>query len=179
MGYKKMNLEQWSLIAEIVAAIAVLVTLWFLILEMRRNRQQAKRESQEGITQLRVDMLKPLYDDAEVSSLIWKGLFINERIDTVEWGRFALYLYSLFVMIEIMWQHTTYGEFDTERYNQSNIPLRWWLEKPGVQRWWATRPDGFSPAFCQHVEDELAALKQESRTGHKADEQATREQSND
>lgn len=153
-----MTLEQWGSIAEIVASIAVLVTLWFLVIELRSSTQQSKKQAQEAVTQHRVDILKPLYDDVEVSELLWRGLYTTDRMEPMEWARFSMYLYNMFLVTELGWLHSVHGELDDRRFSGQQLPLRWWLEKPGVQRWWKTRPGGYSDSFYEHVDRELAAI---------------------
>ena len=45
-----MGLEQWGVVAEIVGSVAVLVSLWFVIIELRRTLTQAKKEAWDQLT---------------------------------------------------------------------------------------------------------------------------------
>lgn len=153
-----MSLDQWGIIAEIVASISVIATLWFLVVELRRSTQQSKKQAQEAVTQLRIELLKPLYDDEEVSELLWQGIFATDRTEPTKWARISMYLYNIFVLLELSWLHTIHGEFDDRRFSGQQLPVRWWLEKPGVQRWWKTRPAGFTDEFCNHIDRELSAV---------------------
>jgi hypothetical protein len=44
-----MDLESWNQIAEILASIAVLVSLIFLIIQLRQSLAQSKEQSQEDL----------------------------------------------------------------------------------------------------------------------------------
>jgi len=132
-----MGLESWNQITEIAASIAVLASLWFLVIQLRQNLVHSKKQSQEGIVLRRVESLKALYEDHDLSSLIWRGFSQEPRLPAHEWARFGIYLYSLFVVFELT--HVKYLAKELEENWTSLIEtVHWFIQMPGVRSWWAS-----------------------------------------
>jgi hypothetical protein len=159
-----MNLESLNLTAEIVASIAVLISLYFLVIQLRQNLSQSKKQALEDLTLRRTELLKMLYEDHDQASLIWRGFSQEPRLAAHEWARFGIYLYSVFVVIELV--HIRYLNKDVDEANWIAFleAFHWWFQFPGVYTWWNTAPGGFTPPFIEMVNEEMSKVAQDKRS---------------
>ena len=102
-----------------------------------------------------------LYEDHDQASLIWRGSSQEPRLAAHEWARFGLYLYSVFVVFELV--HIKYLSKDIEESSWVTFldAFHWWLQFPGVCAWWNSTPGGFTLPFTEMVNEEMGKLAQD------------------
>ena len=154
-----MTLAQWGVVAEIIAAAAVLISLWFLVIEVRRNLAQSKKQAWDDISLRRIEMLQPLYEDPELASLIWRGFAAKPRLEPGEWARFSLYIYTVFVVFELSFKKHREGDVSADGFSDSLRAYQWWLGMPGVRAWWKADPVGLSESFSAFVDQQMANVE--------------------
>ena len=158
-----MDLESWTQIAEILATVAVLVSLWFLVIQLRQSLAQSKKQALDDLALSRTEFLKVLYEDHDLASLIWRGLSLESKLPTHEWGRFGTYLYSSLVIFELTHAKYLANDIGEENWNALLGAYHWFLQTPGARAWWAAEPIGFTPAFIAMVNEEMGKLKENDR----------------
>jgi hypothetical protein len=159
-----MTLESFNLVGQIVASIAVLISLCFLVLQLRQNFTLSKKQALEELTLRRTELLKMLYEDHDNASLIWRGFSQEPRLAPHEWVRFGFYLYSVFVVFELV--HIKYLSKDVDEGQWVTFlgAFHWWFQFPGVYAWWNTAPGGFTPSFIAMVTEEMSKVAQNKIT---------------
>ncbi len=149
-------------IAEIIAAIAVVISLVHLGIEIRQTRKQSIKESMDKITKERADFIKLLATESELSQIIAAGLSSSSRLKTKEYFRFTSYLYYLFVQLELGFRKWKRGHIDDELWNAWNEGVRWWIRCPGTRDWWKNNPaGGFTPEFKEYIDRIIDAVIKE------------------
>lgn len=139
-------------IAEIVAIIAVVISLVHLGIQIRQTRIQSIKESMDTITKERADFIKLLATESELSQIIAAGLSGSNKLKSKEYFRFTSYLYYLFVQLELGFRKWKRGHIDDALWNAWNEGVRWWMRCPGTQTWWENNPaGGFTPEFKQYI----------------------------
>jgi hypothetical protein len=157
-----MNLEQVSFMAEIVAAIAVVLSLLYLGIQLRNSRLQSVNEFNYIVSKERADFLKILALDSELSRIIPLGLVGNLDGKENDYFRFTSYLYHLFVHIELGYRKGKAKEIDQELWNGWNEASEWWIRCPGVQQWWQHNlAGGFTKEFKTHVNKTIERVNKE------------------
>lgn len=157
-----MSLEELSYLSQIVAAIAVLVTLVFFILEVRRNTRETRRQTLEEATAHRTGFVRMMVADPALIRLVGAGLS-GAKMDAAAWYQFSMFLYALFVEYEFNEKRIRAGEMDEELWEAWREAYRWWLQFPGARKWWATRPAGFTPYFRELVDREIATVAEDAQ----------------
>lgn len=139
-------------IAEIIAVVAVVISLVHLGIQIRQSRIQSIKESMDKITQERADFIKLLATESELSQIIAMGLASNSKLKAKEYFRFTSYLYYLFVQLELGFRKWKRGHIDNELWNAWNEGVRWWIRCPGTRSWWNNNPaGGFTPDFKAYI----------------------------
>ncbi len=149
-----MPLEQLSYVGEIVGAIAIVITIIFLIVEVRRNTNESKRQFMEGATSQRSLFVRMIAADQELAEVIGRGLTGSGLADDQRF-RFNMFLYALFVEFEFNQRRFKVGEMDKDLWEAWIDAYHWWLKYPGVRNWWEKTPAGFTNSFRAYVDSHI------------------------
>ena len=150
-----MQLEQLAYVSEIVGAIAILVSIVFLAIEVRRNTNESKRHSVEDATSHRNRFVRMIASDKELADLVGRGL-TGEGLSTGQWFRFNMFLYAIFVEFELNQRKYRTGDMDQDLSEAWLEAYRWWLQFPGVRTWWSNEPAGYTDEFRKYVDSQIS-----------------------
>ena len=147
-----MQLEQLYFIAEIVAALAVVISLIYLALQVKQARIQNKTNAMDLIAKQRADFVEVLATNKELCYIISKGL-TGQKLSNLDYNRFNYYLYSLCVNFEIAYIKHLNNDITDEAWDAWNEGCNGWFMFPGFQKWWANNHvGGFTKSFKAHVD---------------------------
>ena len=85
-----MDIMELGAIGEFVASVAVLATLIFLVIEMRRNNTEMERANVRQVTSEHVRALEPIATDEALAEMMQRGWSDLGRLDPVERYRFDI-----------------------------------------------------------------------------------------
>ena len=149
-------------IAEFIAALAVVVSLIHLGIQMKQTRRQSIVESMDKITQERADFIKLLATESELSQFIAAGLVGASKLKPKDYFRFTSYLYYLFVQLELGHRKWKRGHVDSDLWTAWNEAVDWWLRCPGARVWWQNNPaGGFTPEFKAYIDQKIKLILEE------------------
>jgi hypothetical protein len=147
-----MNWEAIGAIGEVVSAVAVLVTLVYLAVQIGQNTQAMKVTALGTLHDLHVVTEK---NEAYIASLMklqsGEALSPVERVVAVE--RFV----TIVRAFERLWVQQEMGAVVYEQFEQQLDLLRWTLSLPQTRTMWAELAPNFSPGFRAIVEAEVLA----------------------
>jgi len=154
-----MTLEQFYFIAEIIAALAIIVSLIYLAIQIKQSRIQSKKDAIDVITIRRSGILGILSENTELSYIIPKGLSSSSKLSENEYFRYHSYLYTLFVAIEMAFIKWSNKDLDDNIWKAWDEVIHWWLRFPSVQLWWSRNIiGGFTADFNNYVNDIISEL---------------------
>ena len=157
-----MTLEQASFFAEIIAALAVVVSLLYLGIQIKRSRIQSENEAIDMLTNSRSNYIGLLAENTELSYIIPKGLASRTKLTANEYFRYHSYLYTLFVGLEIGFIKWKRKGINDEIWGAWDEATHWWLGFPSVQKWWKENSiGGFTVDFNKYVQSKIDQLKGE------------------
>lgn len=152
-----MSLEQLAYVSEIVAAAAILVSIVFLVIEVRRNTNETKRQSTEDATSHRSNFVRMIAADGELAELLGEGL-TGQGLSSSQWFRFNMFLYAIFVEFELNQRKFQSGGMDRDLWDAWLDAYCWWLQFPGVRKWWSLKPAGFTSQFREFVDRKISSI---------------------
>ena len=148
-----MNWEAIGAIAEILGALAVVVSLLYLAVQVRRSADATHAASRYATAQLTTDVLVPIATDAETASIFRRGQMDPDSLSEDEGFRFDVLLYAIFDQWETMFSQVQRGAMskdDWAKYENSIIGA--YLAQPGSKRFWETASDMYSVSFREYVD---------------------------
>ena len=103
-----MKLSEWSNVSEIASSIIVVVSLFFLIFEIRENTETLQRTSYDQITQSMIDIRRDAIVNPDVADRMSR-FFNGDELSQVERSQVARYGANLYSNYERAFWANEYG----------------------------------------------------------------------
>ena len=149
------NLESLASLGEIVGAIAVVVSLLYLAVQVRQNTRAQRLENASRILDRTASMQGALSRDSAMSVLFSKGVSDPSKLTPQERIQFTWAMYEFFGALEFMYLAANENSIPEEIWQRWSSAAAWWLTFPGVQAWWNARPIPFADSFSSYIESLL------------------------
>jgi hypothetical protein len=134
-----MSLDQASLIAQIISAIAIVASLIFVGIQLRQAAQAVRNSSSQAHSAVYSQINSVLTNNGEFAA-IWRRALANPAdLAEDEWVRFVAHLSSLFRFFESSRVQWLRGQLDEEHWQTILEQVRSLGAQPGVQAWWQLR----------------------------------------
>ena len=147
-----MNIENLANYAEVIGGIAVLVSLIYLGFQVRSNTRsslsQTNMMTHESLANISLEIGK----DAELSSLVRRGLLGYNELDVDERFQFLTLLTSLFRRYENVFYQNEKGLLENELWQGYSHSMTSYLNTDGGKQFWNFRKDSFSHSFGEFLE---------------------------
>lgn len=147
-----MNLDGAVALAEIVNALAVVVTLVILIVSIRQNTRSQKAVAVDSLAAAIAAINVPAIASPAVGSSIaravgdWSSATRDERITA------HYFLFSFFKLSENAWYQQRQGILDEEQWLGWERLLRKYYHSRGVREaWWPSRCNAYSTDFREFL----------------------------
>ncbi len=154
-----MTLEDLGNIGEFVGAIAVVLSLVYLALQIRQNTSQLNQNSDVVRANAELDNARlaaefnaRLAEHAELAELWRLGISESETMTDAQRLRFGFMMGDLFYRLEGLFRQRQRGFLTLDSWAAWDRLLSRLLSSPLVRSWWRARQHPFSAAFMEHVE---------------------------
>lgn len=165
-----MTLQDLSSIGEIVGAIAVVISLVYLAIQVRLNTREIRENSeinrlmlQENFVSGQQQALLSMAQDPELYRVWREGTQNPEGISDQDRERFGMLLYSQMYRYHLMLQAKSVEPLEHRR---AMLQIERLAQMPSFQGWWSRqrRHFEFDPEFCHMVDEHIGAFLQARRT---------------
>jgi hypothetical protein len=150
------KLEAVNAIAQLIAAIGVLASLFYLAAQIRQNTRSMRAVVVDSLAHSLVDLLGPHVQNPEslrafsVVTENWNGASDEDRARTVP------LIFALFKLFENAWFQQRQGTLDRQQWEGWDAYIRIYYHRPGVTTWL----DDAARSFCSR----LSRLSREQQT---------------
>ena len=157
-GDAAINWDAIGAIGEIIGALAVVVTLGYLALQVETNTAAVKQASRQATLMGRAEAGRWVAGDPVLSELLWKGSMEPDQLSDREWQRFVLVLQSVFRPVELAYIDYQEGRISPELWEAQHQTIVFWCARPGYRRFLGEYGQTFYPDFVRYIEDTIGAL---------------------
>ena len=154
-----MNWEAIGAVGESIGAFAVVVSVVYLALQIRKQANEGRLAAARELSTLHIQTLRSMREDKEFSSIYFKATQNYDDLPTDERFRVAIYIQETLRMFEQHFVHVGQQKVDPSFVESINLSFEEWLTFPGIQRWWDLSKDMFEPQFREHVDKMIAKAK--------------------
>jgi hypothetical protein len=158
-----MNWEAISAIGEIIGAIAVIISLVYLALQVRSGTRALKTENRDSSFQSLMEFNYSLVGDPDLAYIFQAGCHDFQGVEERERARLVHLLYSFFKMFEKMYLHYLEESVDKTVWIHNRSILFAYSTQPGAQHYLSHRRQIFDPRFLEVLE---SASSIETPGGH-------------
>ena len=157
-----MTLEQASLVAQVVSAAAILLSLIFIAIQIRGNTQALRSQSYfNGLTHGQRPF-ELLLENPELGKIIEAGYADSENLKSTDKERFNLHTFMLFNAWEyFFYQHRDHS-IPKQLFLGTDAHMRMLLStKPGVASFWDEYRHAYEEPFLSYVTDAMKTAARE------------------
>ena len=147
-----MTLQDLGNIGEFTAAIATLVTLAYLAIQIRQNTISTRTSSYQAVVAAVAEFSRELGLDGDAARIFSSGARDYDSLSSEDRTRFDFLTASLFRNYEnIFYQHKE-GAIDEALWAGWSWRIRATFATPGVKAWWRSWSFGYSADFVAYLE---------------------------
>ena len=150
-----MNWEALGAIGEIVGAVAVIVTLAYLAVQIRQNTRVFRSSTEQAQADAHSRCLSLIAQDSDLTRLYLRGAS-GESLDREESLRFGFLLHVVFIQIQAAFLHQRQGTLSSEQWVTVSRVASRWISSPGARAWWAEGKAVYRDEFVQAVDEMIS-----------------------
>ena len=157
-----MNWDAIGAIGQIVGAVAVIVTLFYLANQIRHSTTLGIRSEMNATMQQVSAYRLKLAGDRGLAELVVKGLQSKESLDLADQMRLEMWISELAWSSFQSWHRAKLGLFEKDQWKRSfAVAMKDLLSSPAGADWWARKKTAFEPAY----RIEMDAILSEKKAG--------------
>jgi len=146
-----MNWEAINATAQLISSVGVVISLWYLAVQVHRSTRIAKLAAQDAATTALRDVTRPFAENPQVGTLWRKGLEDLDSLNPEEKARFFHVAFQFLKAMETIHFHYIYGLMEQQVWRGWRNLYEHYLATPGLRYYWSLRHNLFSERFQQFV----------------------------
>jgi hypothetical protein len=154
-----MTLDNLANIGEFVGALAVVVSLLYLAVQIRQNSQLIRVSTSQAAGEWFLAGLSIAAQSSQTAKMLTHGLADLRQLSEDERTQFFILMQMFFAGFSEQYLNYQHGAIMEYQWRDTERIARWWLNQAGVQTWWHTQRTMLNPDFVSHVERELSNPK--------------------
>ena len=156
-----MNWDAIGTIAELLGTVAIVVTLIYLIKQIRQSTDTAQGTTFHSITRARNEYNLALASDPDLVDLLLRGNTDYRSLDRKDRFRYTVLIRGIFDMIQDNWIQYKKGLIPPEIWRQNEAGILDILATPGGKLYFKRERHRFASDLLPEIEKILAAANQE------------------
>jgi hypothetical protein len=153
------NWDALGAIGEIVGALAVVLTIFYLSTQVKQNTAQSERVENQDFLNRWSDLSRMMVTDENLMSLWLKGLKDHQSLSEEDWAKFKILYTDLTGWLSSHWQNRDRLTEDSGAAIFTEYHA-YWRVQPSGEYWWKLLSDNFPQDFCREVDRKTLQLKQ-------------------
>ena len=160
MRIAKERVEYWAMLAEIIGAIGVIVSVIYLAIQVGESTSEMQAQTHYNALRLAQLSVEVQIADPGLGELVTRGSRSIDGLTTTEWDRLAGYYFLSFNAWEYSYLLSRSGTISSELwqghdgYMRSELP-----RKPTIKLFWAEYQSSYSDQFRGYVDDIIETTK--------------------
>jgi hypothetical protein len=146
-----LNWSALDAIAQVVGAVAVVVSLLYVAAQVKASTRQARHDAGRDLAARVSDVSLTVAADPELGRLLVQGGANPEALNPGDQARFRGLMNALFRGLEQQYLLRREGSLDDESWAAVERMIRDWVALPGVQVYFRDRGDWYTTGFLEYV----------------------------
>jgi hypothetical protein len=151
-----MQLEQAALLAEVLGAVAILITLIYLAIQVKDSARASRSAAVTDATTAMQGFYEQLGTNREASDLFLNGLRAPHALTPERQFQYLMLMHSCFLGFQRSYFLAREGTLDIELRDSIGTAIQAVNHLPGMGHYWSQRKAFFQPDFVEWVESLLA-----------------------
>ncbi len=146
-----MNWSALGAVADLLSAVAVVVSLLYVAAQVKASTRQARQDAGRDLAARVSEVSLAVASDPELGRLLVQGGADPEVLSPGDQARFRGLMNSLFRGFEQQYLLRRQGALDDESWGAVERMIRDWMALPGVQIYFRDRGDWYTTGFLAYV----------------------------
>lgn len=151
-----MSLEQLGLISQIVGAIAIVITLVYLAIQIKDSARSSRSAAVTDATTAMQSFYQELGSNPATSKLFLDGLTNPDALSQEDQFQYLMLMHSCYLGFQRSFFLAREGTLDVALRDSIGTALHAVNHMPGMHSYWRQRKAYFQPEFVEWVEGLLA-----------------------
>ena len=152
----RVKLSEWASIAEIIGAVAVVVSLLYVGLQVNDNTSAIRSTAANDATVTMQAWYLEMGSNRQASDVWFNAMTSAEPLSTNDEFQFIMSMHSVLLGMQNSFLLSQEGTIDAEFREALTIALVAVKDLPAMERFWRQRRQFFHSDFAEYVEDHLA-----------------------
>ena len=155
-----MSLDDLGNLGEFVSAVAVVVSVLYLAIQIRQNTRSLRAQAHQSITTHIAELNRTIVEYDEVAEILERGLEDPTVLTPAEARRFNAYNSARFRHYDNIYYQYRVGVLEESQWVGFSRMLRFHFMQAGLRRWWNDSTAFYSPefvAYCEKLQFEVGA----------------------
>lgn len=148
---KSLSLADWANLAEVVGAIAIVISLAYVGLEINQNTKALQNESHRSTLEMMNSGQNILATDAEFHQIYMTGLESPADLSDTEWSRFVQFVLPRLGAWEYLFLAKEEGSVSPGAWAAFDPYFREAICMPGLVRFFGEYESSYAPDFVGYV----------------------------
>ena len=149
----KTKLNELAQIAEIIAAVAVVMSLIYVGKEVQSNTAAVRGAAMQAIATTDADILMTVASDATLSEIVRLGHQDPSQLTPSDSFRYSLFMRQFWLSFQNIYQQSELGLLDQSVWQSYVSVICEMASRPGVQKTWSNHAGILDTAFVAEIED--------------------------
>jgi hypothetical protein len=147
-----MNWDAIGSIGEIVGATAVVISVGYLAIQIRKQTQESRLSATRELATHYQDIMNTLIVNDGLAEIYLQGVQDYESLPNADRLRVALIFQKTIRLMEQQHIHIQKSGVDDSYFISANLGFEEFLTFPGVQTWWETSKQHFEESLRARVD---------------------------
>jgi len=141
---------------EFIGAIAVVISVIYLGVQIHRNTKQLRRAEIDSVFDRFSRLRQSIYENSDLAKIFVQGMEDPIQLEQHEAVRYFALMDGFFVLSMQIWGKSRDGVLGEEEWSNITKFLKDWINTPGGETWWT---QGTSSVFHDDFRDEIEKLR--------------------
>ena len=151
----RINLQDLGNLGEFVSAVAVVVSLVYLAIQIRHNTHAVRMSAFHAVTDSFNQLNAAIAQDPELAHICRLGRENLSSLDEDERVRFDFFMLAVFRVFETLYFQTKQRTAEPALWAAEMNSMAVIIGHPGQREWWDSNPLSFTPEFRRFVAREI------------------------
>lgn len=152
-----MTWEALGAIGELLGALAVILTLGYLTVQVRQNTKSINVTAKNDIDQQYTAYTDLLLKDTELLELQLRGM-AQEKLDRTEYVKYSLLMQRATWSFSSMHRQFSSKSVTDNEWHETDKLIKWFTLAPGYRSWWKKNSSNYSVEFRNYLNHYLDTL---------------------
>jgi len=158
----KYKLSDIASIAEIIGAVAIVLSLIFVGVQLKDSTRATRSATANEAISTLTAWYAEIGTDEQTSSLFWNAMADPEARTPEEWFQFTMVFHGIMLTFQNSFYLANEGTLDEEIHQSMTEVLVGVKDQPGLRRYWGQRKSIFYRDFQDYVDSILAVERRVS-----------------